>query len=147
MKNGIHPKYVESTITCACGEVFQTRSTKKEIKVGVCSKCHPFFTGTQKFVDTAGRVEKFMKKYAKAEQEKKRIRKAKKADREAAENIARQEEKEPETVEVQPAAESDVQSNRPAEAPTGREAEKQPGTEAEAEATGGATEPNTPTGS
>jgi large subunit ribosomal protein L31 len=65
MKEKIHPKYVEATITCACGEVIHTRSTRAEIKVGVCSKCHPFFTGTQKFVDTAGRVEKFMKKYEK----------------------------------------------------------------------------------
>ena len=64
MKQGIHPKYVESTVSCACGETFQTRSTRKEIKVGVCAKCHPFFTGTQKYLDTAGRVEKFMKKYA-----------------------------------------------------------------------------------
>jgi large subunit ribosomal protein L31 len=74
MKKGIHPKYVDATITCACGEVIKTRSTKKEIKVGVCSKCHPFFTGTQKYVDTAGRVEKFMKKYAGAKSVKKKVR-------------------------------------------------------------------------
>lgn len=72
MKKDIHPKYVEATISCACGEVFHTRSTKKEIKVGVCSKCHPFFTGTQKYLDTAGRVEKFMKKYAVAKAPKKK---------------------------------------------------------------------------
>ncbi|MCX6356440.1 MAG: 50S ribosomal protein L31 [Candidatus Aureabacteria bacterium] len=60
MKKDIHPEYVESTVSCACGEVIQTRSTKKEIKIGVCSKCHPFFTGQQKFLDTAGRVEKFI---------------------------------------------------------------------------------------
>jgi len=63
MKTEIHPKYVDATITCVCGEVIHTRSTKKEIKVEVCSKCHPFFTGKQKFIDTAGRVEKFQKKY------------------------------------------------------------------------------------
>ncbi|MBI4641915.1 MAG: 50S ribosomal protein L31 [Candidatus Tectomicrobia bacterium] len=63
MKTGIHPNYIETTITCVCGEVVHTRSTKKEIKVEVCSKCHPFFTGKQKFIDTAGRVEKFQKKY------------------------------------------------------------------------------------
>jgi large subunit ribosomal protein L31 len=74
MKEGIHPKYVEAVITCACGEVIHTRSTKKEIKVGVCSKCHPFFTGTQKYVDTAGRVERFMKKYAAARKPKKKVR-------------------------------------------------------------------------
>jgi len=74
MKKDIHPKYVDATIICACGEVIQTRSTKKEIRVGVCSKCHPFFTGTQKYLDTAGRVEKFMKKYAGVKAVKKKIR-------------------------------------------------------------------------
>jgi len=63
MKEGIHPKYVECTVTCACGYTFKTRSTKPEIKLEICGNCHPFFTGKQKFVDTAGRVEKFMKKY------------------------------------------------------------------------------------
>ncbi len=64
MKKGIHPDYVECTVTCACGNTFKTRSTKKEIRVEICSKCHPFFTGKQKFVDSAGRVEKFRKKYS-----------------------------------------------------------------------------------
>ena len=63
MKAGIHPEYVDTTITCACGEVIHTRSTKREIRVEVCSKCHPFFTGKQKFMDTAGRVERFQRKY------------------------------------------------------------------------------------
>ncbi len=65
MKEGIHPDYVDCTVTCACGMSMKTRATKKAIKVEVCSKCHPFFTKQQKFVDTAGRVEKFMKKYRK----------------------------------------------------------------------------------
>ena len=65
MKTGIHPEYQETTITCACGEVIHTRSTKTNIRVEICSKCHPFFTGKQKFVDTAGRVERFQKKYTK----------------------------------------------------------------------------------
>ncbi len=65
MKEGIHPKYTETTITCACGEVIHTRSTRANIKVEICSKCHPLFTGVQKLMDTAGRVEKFQKKYAK----------------------------------------------------------------------------------
>ena len=64
MKKGIHPKYEEAAVTCACGNTFTTKSTQKEIKVEICSVCHPFFTGKQKLVDTAGRVEKFMKKYA-----------------------------------------------------------------------------------
>lgn len=63
MKQGIHPEYVEATVTCACGSTFKTRSTKSEIRVEICSACHPFFTGKQKIVDTAGRVEKFMQKY------------------------------------------------------------------------------------
>ena len=66
MKQGIHPKYVDSTITCACGNVIQTRSTKPEIRVEVCSKCHPFYTGKQKLVDTGGRVERFKRRYANA---------------------------------------------------------------------------------
>ena len=65
MKKGLHPKYVESTIICACGNVIHTRSTKPNIHVEICSQCHPFFTGKQKFVDSEGRVEKFMKKYGK----------------------------------------------------------------------------------
>jgi len=65
MKKGIHPDYKETTIACACGEVIHTRSTKENIKIEICSKCHPFFTGKQKLVDTAGRVEKFRRKYGK----------------------------------------------------------------------------------
>jgi large subunit ribosomal protein L31 len=64
MKKGIHPEYVESTVTCGCGNTFKTRSTKKNIAVELCSACHPFFTGKMKYVDTTGRVEKFQKKYA-----------------------------------------------------------------------------------
>ncbi|MFQ5905515.1 MAG: 50S ribosomal protein L31 [bacterium] len=69
MKDKIHPKYFETTITCACGNVIETRSTAKDIRVEICSACHPFFTGKQKFVDTAGRVEKFMRKYGKKAEE------------------------------------------------------------------------------
>jgi len=63
MKEGIHPKYVEATVSCACGNTFKTRSTKPLIKLDICSNCHPFFTGMQKLLDTAGRVEKFKRKY------------------------------------------------------------------------------------
>lgn len=63
MKDGIHPKYVDTTITCACGEVIQTRSTRENIRVEICSKCHPFFTGRQKLVDTGGRVDRFKKRF------------------------------------------------------------------------------------
>ncbi|MBI2090969.1 MAG: 50S ribosomal protein L31 [Deltaproteobacteria bacterium] len=63
MKEGIHPEYKAATITCACGNVIETRSTVQKIHVEICSQCHPFFTGKQKFVDSAGRVEKFKRKY------------------------------------------------------------------------------------
>lgn len=63
MKEGIHPKYEQTTIRCACGEVIATGSTKKDIKVEICSKCHPFYTGKQKLVDTGGRVDRFNKKF------------------------------------------------------------------------------------
>jgi len=63
MKEGIHPKYVESVIKCACGNEIRTKSVKKEISVEICSRCHPFFTGKQKLIDSAGRVERFQKKY------------------------------------------------------------------------------------
>ncbi len=65
MKEKIHPKYVETQVICACGESFITRSTKPKIQIDICSKCHPFFTGKQKLVDSEGRVEKFKRRYAK----------------------------------------------------------------------------------
>ncbi|MGL4981913.1 MAG: 50S ribosomal protein L31 [Treponemataceae bacterium] len=63
MREGIHPNYGEAKITCACGNVIETRSTVKEINVEICSSCHPFFTGKQKLVDTAGRIERFNKRF------------------------------------------------------------------------------------
>jgi len=65
MKEGIHPEYVVSRVTCSCGNSFVTRSTKPEIHVELCSACHPFYTGKQKLVDTAGRVERFRRKFGK----------------------------------------------------------------------------------
>jgi large subunit ribosomal protein L31 len=67
LKDDIHPNYQECTVTCSCGETFKTRSTLAEIKIEVCSACHPFYTGKQKLVDTAGRVERFNKKYRRPE--------------------------------------------------------------------------------
>ena len=67
MKEGIHPQYNETRVTCACGESFITGSTKKEIRVEICSKCHPFFTGKQRIVDSGGQVEKFQKRMKKTE--------------------------------------------------------------------------------
>lgn len=63
MKEGLHPKYGKATVRCACGNTFETGSTKEELKVEICSECHPFFTGKQKLVDTGGRVERFKRKY------------------------------------------------------------------------------------
>ena len=63
MKPGIHPEYNEVTVVCACGNTFPTRSTKEELRLEVCSECHPFFTGKERYIDSAGRVEKFQRKY------------------------------------------------------------------------------------
>jgi large subunit ribosomal protein L31 len=65
MKDAIHPKYAPCEVSCACGNVFQTRSVKPQLKVDICSNCHPFFTGKHKVVDTAGRIERFNRKYGK----------------------------------------------------------------------------------
>lgn len=75
MKEKIHPKYYQATVTCACGESFTTGSTKENIRVEICSKCHPFFTGQQKIIDTGGRVERFKRRYGSV-----RTRKKKKAE-------------------------------------------------------------------
>ena len=64
MKEGIHPDYVETSVTCGCGTSFTTRSTRSELKIDICTECHPFYTGKLKFVDTAGRIEKFKNKFA-----------------------------------------------------------------------------------
>lgn len=65
MKNGIHPKYYKTTVRCACGNEFETGSTVEDIHIEICSQCHPFYTGKQKLVDSAGRIERFKQKYAK----------------------------------------------------------------------------------
>jgi large subunit ribosomal protein L31 len=66
VKKEIHPDYVACTVSCACGNTFETRATKPEIKIDICSNCHPFYTGKQKLVDSEGRVDRFMRKYGKA---------------------------------------------------------------------------------
>lgn len=66
MKENLHPAYYETTVTCACCNIINTRSTKKDVKVEICSKCHPFFTGKQKLIDTSGRVDMFKKRYGSA---------------------------------------------------------------------------------
>jgi large subunit ribosomal protein L31 len=89
MKQGIHPDYVECTVRCTCGNTFKTRSTKKEIVVDLCDKCHPFYTGQQKLVDTGGRVQRFSDKFGGAAQA--RLDAAKKAKEEKAAKAAEQE--------------------------------------------------------
>jgi large subunit ribosomal protein L31 len=89
MKEGIHPEYTDATVICACGNQWTTRSTRKVIKTDLCSKCHPFFTGEQRIVDTAGQVERFMRRMN-ARQEEHVSKKKKRAD-EGAERIAQRE--------------------------------------------------------
>ena len=91
MKKDIHPEYVDCTVTCTCGNTFQTRSTKSEIRVDICNACHPFFTGTQKLIDSGGRVQRFANKFGSAteavaarEAEKKAAKAAKAAEAEEA---------------------------------------------------------------
>ena len=91
MKKDIHPEYVDCTVTCTCGNTFHTRSTKSEIRVDICNACHPFFTGTQKLIDSGGRVQRFADKFGSAteavaarEAEKKAAKAAKAAEAEAA---------------------------------------------------------------
>jgi large subunit ribosomal protein L31 len=85
MKQGIHPEYVETKVTCSCGNTFVTRSTKPELHVELCNQCHPFYTGKQKLVDTGGRVERFQKKYAKQRADAEARAQARAAQAEAAE--------------------------------------------------------------
>jgi large subunit ribosomal protein L31 len=68
MKAGIHPQYAEATVVCSCGNTFTTRSTSSELRVELCSECHPFYTGTQKLVDTGGRIDRFERRYGKRKQ-------------------------------------------------------------------------------
>lgn len=83
MKKDIHPDYVDCTVTCTCGNTFQTRSTKPELRVDICNACHPFFTGTQKLIDSGGRVQRFANKFGTATEIVAAREAAKKADREA----------------------------------------------------------------
>lgn len=85
MKQGIHPKYEETTVTCACGNTFTTRSTRQNLRTDLCNVCHPFYTGEQRIVDTAGQVERFMKRMeaASGKPSKRQVRLAARAERDA----------------------------------------------------------------
>ena len=97
MKDKIHPQYKECTIVCACGEIIQTRSTKQSIRVDICSKCHPFYTGQQKLLDSAGMVEKFKKRYdgKVKERKEKKIRTKQKEEKENSSGLENSQEKNP----------------------------------------------------
>jgi large subunit ribosomal protein L31 len=84
MKQGIHPDYVVATVHCSCGNTFTTRSTRSELRVEICSNCHPFYTGKQKLVDTGGRVERFQRRYAKQQADQAVANQARESDRAAA---------------------------------------------------------------
>ena len=86
MKQGLHPKYEETTVTCACGNTFTTRSTRQNLRTDLCNVCHPFYTGEQRIVDTAGQVERFMRRMeaASGKPSKRQVRLSARAEREAA---------------------------------------------------------------
>jgi large subunit ribosomal protein L31 len=89
LKKGLHPEYVKCEVTCACGNSFVTRSTVPKLRLDICSACHPFYTGKQKLVDTAGRVEQFMRKYEKSQKmQEKAVQKAAKKKGAAAESAS-----------------------------------------------------------
>jgi large subunit ribosomal protein L31 len=103
MKQGIHPDYVVATVHCSCGNTFTTRSTRSDLRVEICSNCHPFYTGKQKLVDTGGRVERFQRRYAKQQADQAVAGKAREADRAAAAKAR-------ETARARAAAEHPVES-------------------------------------
>ena len=133
MKKDRHPKYEEATVTCVCGNTFKTRSTLPEINVEICSACHPFFTGQQKLIDSAGRIERFMTKYGKdyaaGEEEPAKAAPAEKAK--AEEKPA--EKKADEKPADEPKAEAAPAKEKPAEEPKAEEAPAEPAASEKAE--------------
>ena len=131
MKEGIHPDYVECTVTCSCGNTFKTHSTKPEIRVEICNECHPFYTGQQKFVDTGGRVQRFADKFGSAQTQvaaREAERKAKKAAETAAKEEARKAEREAKAAAKAKRAE-EYAKKAAAEAAEAPEAVEEPATE------------------
>ena len=112
MKQGIHPDYVVATVHCSCGNTFTTRSTRADLRVEICSNCHPFYTGKQKLVDTGGRVERFQRRYAKQQADQAVAAKARQADRAAAARVRERE------AARAPAAAEQPADDAPAEART-----------------------------
>ena len=124
MKKDIHPNYVDCTVTCTCGNSFQTRSTKPEIRVDICSACHPFFTGTQKLIDSGGRVQRFADKFGAAKETVAAREAAKKAERAAAVEAAEAKKREEREAKAAAKAERAAQyAKKAAEAAAKAEAE------------------------
>lgn len=133
MKKDIHPNYVDCTVTCTCGNSFQTRSTKPEIRVDICSACHPFFTGTQKLIDSGGRVQRFADKFGAAKETVAAREAAKKAERAAAVEAAEAKKREEREAKAAAKAERAAQyAKKAAEAAAKAEAEASAAEEAEA---------------
>lgn len=133
MKKDIHPNYVDCTVTCTCGNSFQTRSTKPEIRVDICSACHPFFTGTQKLIDSGGRVQRFADKFGAAKETVAAREAAKKAERAAAVEAAEAKKREEREAKAAAKAERAAQyAKKAAEAAAKAEAEVPAVKEAEA---------------
>ncbi len=133
MKKDIHPNYVDCTVTCTCGNSFQTRSTKPEIRVDICSACHPFFTGTQKLIDSGGRVQRFADKFGAAKETVAAREAAKKAERAAAVEAAEAKKREEREAKAAAKAERAAQyAKKAAEAAAKAEAEVPAAKEAEA---------------
>ena len=143
MKKGIHPDYVECTVRCSCGNTFTTRSTVPELRIDLCNKCHPFYTGQQKFVDTGGRVQRFADRYGTASQavmEREAAKKAKKAEAAAAAEAERKAAREAKaaakakkTAEYAKKAEAEAAAAAAAEAEAAAAAAEAPAEEAPAE--------------
>ena len=110
MKQGIHPDYVVATVHCSCGNTFTTRSTRADLRVEICSNCHPFYTGKQKLVDTGGRVERFQRRYAKQQADQAVAAKARQADRAAAARVREREAARAPAAAEQPADEAPAEA-------------------------------------
>lgn len=110
MKEGIHPKYVVATVTCACGNSWQTMSTKEVLKTDLCSKCHPFFTGEQRIVDTAGQVERFMRRMGNRTETRQPVVGAKRTSKNRANIAPPPQERRPRSVETEGEAEEGAEA-------------------------------------
>ena len=134
MKKDIHPEYVDCTVTCTCGNTFQTRSTKSEIRVDICSACHPFFTGTQKLIDSGGRVQRFADKFGSARETVAAREAAKKAERAAAVEAAEAKRREERAAKAAAKAERAAEYAKKAEEEAAKAAAEAPTEEAAAPA-------------